>query len=581
MGKITDQPSATVPLAGTELLTIIQSGENRKVTADAVNFTRPPVAHRETHFSGGVDPITPADIDAADLVHGHDNSEISGLGTAALRDAGTAEGEVPILDAGGLYPALDGSQITNLGPGTTNLGLPIGEKTATSLTISSDTGSDAIILGADSMYAGLLIRDDKIKLDGVADGATANETDAYLINRANHTGTQPHSSITLSSTQRLLGRWSPGTGVAELIQIGANLSLVGGVLSGTASIVDSIDDLGDVTVSNPAGNEVLIYNSSSGQWENGPAPGGGGGTVTQVLGGAGLTGDVQTSGSLDVGAGAGVVVGGNDVSLDETWLTARYVKQVTGGNGLTGSITGGSGSLAVGAGNGILVNTASVAIDRSTTDTWYATAAQGILADTALQPTDSINDLSDVTISAPSTDQVLTWNGSAWVNQTPSGGGGNGTVTDITAGFGLSGGTITESGTIAVLAGDGISVTGNVALDTDFTDTRYYTQSAADAAFATAAQGTLADSAVQPTDSINVLVDVTITSPALDQLLTWNGSGWVNADAPAGGTGTVTQVNTGTGLSGGPITDSGTITLDTGFTDGRYLSSDISTYTQL
>lgn len=34
------------------------------------------------------------------------------------------------------------------------------------------------------------------KLTGIQSGATANQTDAYLLNRANHTGTQPQSSIT-------------------------------------------------------------------------------------------------------------------------------------------------------------------------------------------------------------------------------------------------------------------------------------------------------------------------------------------------------------------------------------------------
>lgn len=37
---------------------------------------------------------------------------------------------------------------------------------------------------------------EKSKLSGIATGATANQTDAYLLNRANHTGTQPASSIT-------------------------------------------------------------------------------------------------------------------------------------------------------------------------------------------------------------------------------------------------------------------------------------------------------------------------------------------------------------------------------------------------
>ncbi len=39
---------------------------------------------------------------------------------------------------------------------------------------------------------------------------------------------------------------------------------------------------------------------------------------------------------------------------------------------------------------------------------------------------ESINDLADVTISAPSSGQVLKWNGSAWVNDTDSTGGGGG-----------------------------------------------------------------------------------------------------------------------------------------------------------
>ena len=48
--------------------------------------------------------------------------------------------------------------------------------------------------------------------------------------------------------------------------------------------------------------------------------------------------------------------------------------------------------------------------------------------------------------------QVLTWNGTQWVYNIPGGGGGGGTgtVTSITAGTGLSGGTITTMGTISI-----------------------------------------------------------------------------------------------------------------------------------
>lgn len=43
---------------------------------------------------------------------------------------------------------------------------------------------------------GLMSSADKTKLDGIATGATANSTDAFLLNRSNHTGAQPISTVT-------------------------------------------------------------------------------------------------------------------------------------------------------------------------------------------------------------------------------------------------------------------------------------------------------------------------------------------------------------------------------------------------
>ncbi len=61
------------------------------------------------------------------------------------------------------------------------------------------------------------------------------------------------------------------------------------------------------------------------------------------------------------------------------------------------------------------------------------------------------------------------------------------------------------------------------------------------------------------------------------QVLKWNGNAWLpSSDLLASGTngGTVTQVSTGTGLSGGPITTSGTVSLaNTGVTPGPYGSA--------
>ena len=65
------------------------------------------------------------------------------------------------------------------------------------------------------------------------------------------------------------------------------------------------------------------------------------------------------------------------------------------------------------------------------------------------EPLSSINNAS---LGTPSgTDMAIVWSGSAWTyKQMSSGGGGVGTVTSIIAGTGLSGGTITSSGTIAI-----------------------------------------------------------------------------------------------------------------------------------
>jgi len=48
---------------------------------------------------------------------------------------------------------------------------------------------------ATTVEPGLMPAADKAKLNGVQSGATANSTDSYLLDRANHTGTQPTSSI--------------------------------------------------------------------------------------------------------------------------------------------------------------------------------------------------------------------------------------------------------------------------------------------------------------------------------------------------------------------------------------------------
>ena len=97
--------------------------------------------------------------------------------------------------------------------------------------------------------------------------------------------------------------------------------------------------------------------------------------------------------------------------------------------------------------------------DGSTAANFYATGGVSALGynpggggggDTLNEPLASINNAG---LGMPTAaGQVITWNGTQWIFAIPEGGGGGGTgtVTSITAGTGLSGGTITQMGTIAI-----------------------------------------------------------------------------------------------------------------------------------
>lgn len=110
-------------------------------------------------------------------------------------------------------------------------------------------------------------------------------------------------------------------------------------------------------------------------------------------------------------------------------------------------------------------------------------------------------------------------------NTIGGGGGGNGTVTNVATGTGLTGGPITTTGTISLA---NTAVTAGT-----YGNATYVSQITVDA------QGRI-------TSASNVAI-------------------------ATGGSGTVTNVATGTGLTGGPITSTGTISLaNTAVTAGSY-----------
>ena len=59
--------------------------------------------------------------------------------------------------------------------------------------------------------------DERTKLTSLETGATANQTDAHLLNRTNHTGTQPLSTISDAGTSASLN--VPATGNASTSEV--------------------------------------------------------------------------------------------------------------------------------------------------------------------------------------------------------------------------------------------------------------------------------------------------------------------------------------------------------------------------
>lgn len=175
--------------------------------------------------------------------------------------------------------------------------------------------------------------------------------------------------------------------------------------------------------------------------------------------------------------------------------------------------------------------------------TFFATFAQGALADSAVQPADlgatatsnSYNDLDDL----PTLGTAAATNSTAYA----------------TAAQGVLADSAVQPEDLATVATTGAynDLTGKPTLAT------------------VATSGSYNDLSNKPTIPTNLdsLTDVVITSATTNQLLKFDGTNWVNATVD--GSGTVTSVAmsvpTGLAVSGSPITSSGTfaVTYDTGY----------------
>jgi hypothetical protein len=179
-----------------------------------------------------------------------------------------------------------------------------------------------------------------------------------------------------------------------------------------------------------------------------------------------------------------------------------------------------------------------------------------------------LNDLSDVTITTVQTNQVLQYNGTAWVNATIAGG-----VTQLDD---LSDVTITSASTGEVLRYNGTQwvdaqlaysdLSGTPTNVSTFTNDANYVASGDNVSVLTNDAGYLTGITGE---SVGDLSDVTITSASTGEVLRYNGTAWVDAQlAYSDLSGTPTNVSTFTndagyltGITAEPLNDLSDVTI--------------------
>lgn len=155
--------------------------------------------------------------------------------------------------------------------------------------------------------------------------------------------------------------------------------------------------------------------------------------------------------------------------------------------------------------------------DISSLDT-RVTAVEADVASLQSASAPNLSDLGEVSITSPSSGQVLKYNGTGWANAADS--TFSGSYTDLTDKPTLFSGSYTDlTDKPTLFDGAYSSLTGAPSLAT------------------VATSGSYADLSNKPTipSALDDLSDVTISSPSTDQVLKYNGTAWVNSAAPAAG----------------------------------------------
>lgn len=225
--RISEIPEAT-ELTGDELLEIVQEGGNKRVTVDQLSGGSAPVQSVQGRTGdvvitagdvglGNVDNTSDADKPVSTAQQEAIDGKVdkaAGMGlssndfTDPLRDKliglegthwrGTFV-SLAALQSGVTDPeAGDYADVDVVGDDVVRYiwDATDGIWVAQSGEVAPITASQVKLLYESNPDTNAFTDADEAKLDGIEDGATANSTDAYLLNRANHTGTQAISTVT-------------------------------------------------------------------------------------------------------------------------------------------------------------------------------------------------------------------------------------------------------------------------------------------------------------------------------------------------------------------------------------------------